>query len=89
MKPFLPLLAILLATGACAPRAGSPPADTGASQLERSVALRLQRYGIDVRAEDLTLQQAAALHGYMATHRGYLNTRLYAQTILNDPDFRD
>ncbi len=58
-------------------------------QLTRFVANGLAMYGVPVAADDLTTQQAAALHHLLVTEKGYLNVRRKARAILRNPDFRD
>lgn len=76
--------ALILTFSLAAPALAAPD-----PQLARSVAQRLDIYGIRVDPARLTTAQASALYLLMVSERGYLRTRSRARAILRNPDFRD
>ena len=78
--PFM--LGVVLLLSACVP--AQPP-------MEERVAAGVRYYGIDVRPEELTFDQAAAMSLTLdqASRLGYLDTRRRLRAILRNPDFAD
>ncbi len=81
MKRILIALALATATPAAAEQPNP--------QLALQVSGKLERYGISVPPEALTLAQAAALHNVLVNRDSYLETRRRVRAILRNPDYRD
>ena len=76
------MLGVVLSLSACVPT--QPP-------MEDRVAAGVRPYGIDVRPEELTFDQAAAMSLTLdqARRLGYIDTRRRLRAILRNPDFAD